>query len=127
MSKLRKRKREKKREYINKKEFFDVIVECKETGELSKRAIELFQILANEAINGLYYSDSRDREDCIQSALYDLLKYWRNFNPTISNNAFSFYTQIAVNGYAKEFNKIHKHKIEFVSLDFSGESEIYTI
>lgn len=130
--------------YINNRDFTNEIIRCKHgllneetgyqhtAGELSPKAVEYFMLLANRAIQKLTFSNPLDREDCIQSALLDLLRYWRNFNEEKSNNAFAYFTQIAKNGYAKEYKKIYKHigkgeKVEFVSLSFTGESEIYTI
>ncbi len=130
--------------YINNRDFTNEIVRCKhgllneETGyqhtkgELSPKAIDYFILLANRAIQKLKFQNPLDREDCIQSALLDLLRYWRNFNEEKSNNAFAYFTQIAKNGYAKEYKKIYKHigkgeKIVTISLSHSGESEIYMI
>ena len=130
--------------YINNRDFTNEIIRCKhgtlneetgyqhKVGELSPRAIEYFILLANRAVLKLTFSNPLDKEDCIQSAMLDLLRYWKNFNEDKSNNAFAYFTQIVKNGYAKEFKKIHKHigkgeRIEFVSLSFSGDSEIYTI
>ena len=130
--------------YINNRDFTNEIIRCKhgllnedtgyqhKVGELSPKAIEYFVLLANRAIQRLHFSNPLDEEDCIQSALLDLLRYWKNFNEEKSNNAFAYFTQIVKNGYAKEYKKIHKHigngeKVEFVSLSFTGESEIYTL
>ena len=115
------------KDYLNGKDFRDEIVACLKTKELSRTATNMFIILANRANRKMPYRDYRDKEDCIQSALYDLCKYWKRFNPEISDNAFAYFTQIAKNGYAKEFKKIHKNSIEFISLDQTGESEIYTM
>ena len=130
--------------YINNKDFTNEIIRCKygtlneetgyqhKAGELSPKAIQYFILLSNRAILKLTFSNPLDKEDCIQSALLDLLRYWKNFNEEKSNNAFAYFTQIVKNGYAKEYKKIHKHigkgeKIEFVSLSFTGDSEIFSI
>lgn len=130
--------------YINNRDFTNEIIRCKYgmlnedtgyqhiAGELSPKAIDYFILLANRAILKLTFSNPLDKEDCIQSALLDLLRYWRNFNEEKSNNAFAYFTQIAKNGYAKEYKKIHKHigkgeKVEFVSLSLGGDSEIYSL
>ena len=130
--------------YINNRDFTNEIIRCKygrvneETGyqhavgELSPRAVDYFILLANRAILKLTFSNPLDKEDCIQSALLDLLRYWRNFNEEKSNNAFAYFTQIAKNGYAKEYKKLYKHigkgeKVEFVSLSLGGDSEIYSL
>lgn len=130
--------------YINNRDFTNEIIRCKyghlneESGyqhkvcELSPIAINYFILLANRAILKLYFSNPLDKEDCIQSAMLDLLRYWKNFNEEKSNNAFAYFTQIVKNGYAKEYKKIHKHigkdkKIEFISLSHTGNSEVFTL
>ena len=93
-------------------------------------------MLANRAVERLYFRDYRDKEDCIQSALVDCVKYWRNFDPTKSDppNAFAYFTQMCKNGYAKEWKKIHRkpgledgENIETISLSTTGDSTVYTI
>jgi hypothetical protein len=130
--------------YINNRDFTNEIIRCKygqlneetayqhKPGELSPIAIKYFILLANRAVLKLHFTNPLDREDCIQSAMLDLLRYWKNFNEEKSNNAFAYFTQIVKNGYAKEYKKIHKHigkgeKIEFVSLSYAGDSEIFTL
>lgn len=131
------RKKRGDQHYINNKDFTDEIIKCKHNnGELSKFAIECFISLANRAVDRLYFQDPRDKEDCIQSAILDCLKYWKSFDETKSENpnAFAYFTQICKNGYAKEWKKIHKKtgldkedKLEFISLNTTGESSIYSI
>jgi hypothetical protein len=122
--------------YINNKDFTDAIILCKFAGELNPFVVECFISLANRAVDRLYFRDPRDREDCIQSAILDCLKYWKSFDETKSENpnAFAYFTQMCKNGYAKEWKKIHKktgldkeEKLEFISLGFTGESSIYSI
>ena len=122
--------------YINNKDFTNAIITSKAENELNKFAIDCFIALANRAVDRLYFKDPRDREDCIQSAILDCLKYWRSFDATKSEtpNAFAYFTQICKNGYAKEWKKIHKKTgldkddpLEFISLGYSGESSIYSI
>jgi hypothetical protein len=122
--------------YINNKEFTNNIIECKKTGNLSEYSINCFISLANRAVDRLYFKDYRDREDCIQSAILDCLKYWKSFDETkmVSPNAFAYFTQICKNGYAKEWKKIHKKTgldnddtLEFISISSSGENSVYSI
>ncbi len=113
---------------INNADFTREIVLSKERGELTPKATDYFVKLANHAIKALPYTDPRDREDCIQFALLDLLLYWKNFDPNVSNNAFAFFTQITYNGYAKGFKKIHKASgVDVISIDLGGDAEIYSI
>lgn len=123
-------------DYINNREFTNEIIQCKQQGALSKYVISCFDKLANRAVDRLYFRDPRDREDCVQSAILDCLKYWQSFDETKSKNpnAFAYFTQICKNGYAKEWKKIHRKtglekedKLEFISLGMSGDSSIYSI
>jgi hypothetical protein len=66
-------------------------------------------LLAERAINRMSYVNPDDRQDCLQFALLDLLKYWRGFKPEYPN-AFAYFTEIAKRGYAKGWNKIHPQK-----------------
>lgn len=122
--------------YINNKEFTAAIIECKKTATLNPFVIDCFISLANRAVDRLYFRDYRDREDCIQSAILDCLKYWKSFDETKTDNpnAFAYFTQICKNGYAKEWKKIHKKTgldpsdtLEFISINTSGENSVYSI
>ena len=113
---------------INKADFTRDIMLSKDRGELTRNAVRDLVKLANHAVRALPYGDPRDREDCIQFALLDFLLYWKNFDIAVSDNAFAFFTQMAYNGYAKGFKKIHKaNGIEFVSIDHTGDAEIYSM
>lgn len=113
---------------IKNSDFTAEIIFSKQIGKLTPKAVDMFVKLTNHAIRRLPYSDPRDREDCVQFALLDLLLYWKNFNPEISNNAFAFFTQISYNGYAKGYKKIHKNSLcDTLSLNYVGAAEIYSL
>lgn len=113
---------------VNNEDFVKEIMISKGRNELTTKAVDYFIKIANHAIRKLHHKDPRDREDCIQFALLDLLLYWRNFDPTVSNNAFAFYTQMTYNGYAKGYKKIHKAGSgDVMSLDMVGDSEIFSV
>jgi hypothetical protein len=99
----------KQKNYLNNKDLFNAIVESKAQDKLTKEAENMLVLLAERAINKLSYVNNDDRDDCLQFALLDLLKYWRNFNPAYPN-AFAYFTEIAKRGYAKGWNKIHPLK-----------------
>jgi len=136
MPEKRQRRKKGDKNYINNKEFTQAVIDSKEADALTKFTVECFVMLANRAVERLYFKDYRDKEDCVQSALVDCVKYWRNFDPTKSNppNAFAYFTQMCKNGYAKEWKKIHKktgledgENVETISLSTSGDSTVYTI
>ena len=97
---------------ISKESFYEEISKSKQKDDLTPKAVEYFIKLACHAIRhgNLVYTDPRDEEDCIQSALHDMLKYWRNFDETQYENPFAFFTSMVFNGYAKQFKSIHRHR-----------------
>ena len=132
----RTRKKKGDKHYVNNKEFTQSIIEDKKNEQLSEFSISCFVALANRAVNKMYYEDPRDREDCIQSAILDCLKYWRGFDPSKSKNpnAFAYFTQVCKNGYAKQWKAIHKKtglddndSLDFISLSTTGDGYIYSI
>lgn len=113
-----------KKNYLNNRDLYDQIVLSKEQDKLTPEAEKMLVMLAERAIRKLTYVSDDDRQDCLQFALLDLLKYWRNFNPKYTN-AFAYFTEIAKRGYAKGWNKIHPKKYKStLSLDKnSGSSD----
>lgn len=118
--------------YLNNKDLYNEIVKSKEQDKLTPDAEKMLVLIAERAIRKMKYVYDEDREDCLQFALLDLLKYWRNFNPQYPN-AFAYFTEIAKRGYAKGWNKIHPLKYKnTLSIDRAGyrdgeEGGIYTI
>lgn len=118
--------------YLNNKDLYNEIVKSKEQGKLTREAEKMLILLAERAIRKMKYVDDDDRQDCLQFALLDLLKYWKNFNPKYTN-AFAYFTEIAKRGYAKGWNKLHPTKYkDTMSIDRAGskpgeEGGIFTI
>lgn len=99
----------KKKNYLNNRDLYNQIVESKNQDKLTPEAEKMLILLAERAIRKMKYVYEEDREDCLQFAILDLLKYWRNFNPDYTN-AFAYFTEIAKRGYAKGWNHIHPKK-----------------
>ena len=120
-----------KKNYLNNRDLYDQIVLSKEQDKLTPDAEKMLMLLAEKAINKMRYVNEDDRNDCLQFAMLDLLKYWRNFNPKYPN-AFAYFTEIAKRGYAKGWNKIHPTKykgtVSISGTSSDGEnSGIYTL
>lgn len=113
MEEFTRKKRSRKKNsqnYINKKELLKEIVKSKENDELTKEAFEMLFLMVKRISTTLYYKNEDDREDCMQDACHDIVKYWRNFDPDYPNsNAFSYYTQIIKAGLAKGFHRLYPH------------------
>lgn len=112
--------------YINNKELLSEIIKSKEQNKLTPRSVELLWKIAKESNKRLKYKEPKDKEDCISSAMLDLLRYWNRFNPEKSTNAFAFFTQIAKNGFTKGWNELHPVK-QSKKISISNESGMYNI
>lgn len=66
-------------DYIDRNIYHDEMVKSKKQGELTPKAITLFQIHAKEVSKMFYFEFPEDREDAIMAANIDFLKYWRGF------------------------------------------------
>ena len=89
------------RHYVNNNELREELIRCKASGELTEKAILMFQQIAKRLSTKLKYTNPMDREDCISQAVLDCIMYWHNYTPEKSLNAFSYITQICVNGFQK--------------------------
>ena len=74
-------KKRKSKNYLNNRDLYDQMVLSKDQDKLTPSAEKMLMLLAERAINRMRYVSEDDRSDCLQFALLDLLKYWRNFNP----------------------------------------------
>lgn len=110
--------------YVKNKELYQQICISLEQEKLTREAERMLILIAERANTKLTYIDPQDREDCISFAMLDLFKYWNRFKPWKTDNAFSYFTQMAKNGYAKGWNKLHPGKYKgTVSLDGSTNPE----
>jgi len=67
-----------RKHYLDRNVFHDEMRKCKLTGEISKQAVEHFYTLA-EQVSKKYNLAEDIRQDVIQSAVMDCVKYWGNF------------------------------------------------
>lgn len=105
--------------YIEPKRLFQEIIISKEKGELTPSALEMLMAIPSEVSRTLKFKNEEDRVDCIAFAIEDLIKYWKGFNPSKSDNAFSYYTQMAKNGMAKGWKKLHGKttSVKFIAIN----------
>jgi hypothetical protein len=110
-------------QYIDKKELYKEILLSKEQNKLTKRAEELFILLAKETIKKMTYKNPDDRKDCLQEGLLVLFTRWHNFNPEVSQNVFAYYTEIFKRGMAQGLNKMYNKNMKNVSISSSNNGD----
>ncbi len=94
--------------YVKNADLLAEIIKCKEQDELTEEAAKMFVQIATKMSTMLKYNNHDDREDCISAAVLDCIRYWRNFNPDITQNAFAFFTSVIRNGFAKGWRSLDK-------------------
>ena len=100
-----------KKKYIDAVEFKQVINECFEKGELTPRALELFQLLIDKVAKSNFYKTEDDANDCKSWAWYNVLRYWKSFNNKAENaNPFSYYTSMVYTGLSQGWNILYPPK-----------------
>jgi DNA-directed RNA polymerase specialized sigma subunit len=97
-------------QYVKNKDLLTEIIKSKEKGELTPKAVEMLMKMSREISKVFKYKHEEDREDCIAYSLEDVMKYWRNFDPAKSSNAFAYYTQMIKNGAAKGWRELYPIK-----------------
>lgn len=115
--------------YVKNKDLLAEFKASKEIGKLNPKIVGMFYLIIDGISKKMSYKDPSDKEDCMAFAMEDLCKYWDRFNPEKSDNAFSYFTQIAKNGFAKGWKKIHPPKNP-KTIPFSyitGEDNTYNV
>ena len=115
--------------YVKNSDLIVAILASKEKGHLTKETVEMFILMVQGISKKMAYRDPEDKEDCMAFAMEDLVKYWNRFDPSKSNNPFAYYTQIAKNGFAKGWKKLHPPKSP-KTIPFShitGEDNTYNV
>lgn len=112
--------------YVRNADLLAEIMKSKEQDKLTDEAAKMFVQIATKMSTMLKYNNPDDREDCISAAVLDCLRYWRNFDPTITKNAFAFFTSVIRNGYAKGWRQLGKMQCPD-SLRVPISDDIYSI
>jgi len=103
--------------YVDPDELRNEIIKSKKNGELTPRSLDMLILMSDEIAKNFTYKYHQDREDCVSSAIEDILRYWKGYDEEKSDNAFAYFTRMIWNGLKKGWNKLYKIKsINKVSL-----------
>jgi hypothetical protein len=99
-----------KKKYLSNKDLYCELIVSKAKGKLTRQAETMLILLAKNVIKKMYYKDSDDKLDCLQTAYLSVFQNWYNFDENKSDNAFSYFTEIIKRGLAQGWNKMYKLK-----------------
>jgi len=112
--------------HVKNKDLREELILSKEKDELTRKALEMFMLMAEKFSTKFKYIYSEDREDCISFAIMDCYQYWRGYNPDKSANAFAYITQIIKNGFAKGWRKLYGNFPKSKKISVS-QNKIYSL
>lgn len=115
------KRRRRKVNYVNNRDFFDAIVDYKEKckiaddegvqrPQISKYIGECITQIAHRLSTKPMFSGYPFRDEMIEDAILNCFQYFDNFNPEKSNNPFAYYTQIIKNSFWRTI-KAEKKKL----------------
>ena len=116
--------RNKSNDYINNDE---LVAELKRSYELQRpteRLCKMFHQLCVHCSGSFIYDTNEDRYDCITTAFSIVLSKWNKFDFEKRTNAFSYFTQIALNGLRAGWNQLNGNKKNTISLDNIFEESV---
>lgn len=101
-------KRDPNSHYVKNADLLAEWKRCKEADEVSNELASMFMQIATKMSSKLKYNNEQDREDCISTAVLDCMRYWKRYDPNITENAFAYFTSVCKNGFAKGWRGLGK-------------------
>ncbi len=96
--------------YVKNSVLREELIKCRDQDKLTDEAVSMFTQIATKLSASIKYNDPEDRKDCIAYAVLDCVRYWRNYDPSVSENAFAYITSVCRNGFAKGWRALGKMK-----------------
>lgn len=101
---------EEKIQNVNAKKFTYQILISKGRGKLTRNAEKMIFDLATNAIRKKPYFLQEDKEDALQTSLFNMLNNWLSFNPDKTENAFAYFTEIHKRSTTESINNFYMKK-----------------
>lgn len=124
MPRVKSNKENKSNHYINNDMLVEELRKSKELGKPTLELVDMFKKLSRKISGSFIYDNEEDRIDCVMFSLTVLLEKWDKYDLTKDTNAFSYYTQIALNGLRAGWNQLNSKKSKTVSLDAIFEEPV---
>lgn len=96
--------------YIDKDDFYNEILKSKENDQLTDKAVAYCFEIVERVAQCNHYNSQEDYEDCKMHAMLNIARYWRNFNPEKSKDAFAYFTSFAWTGLSQGWNVLYPSK-----------------
>lgn len=107
--------------YVENKEMMYEMIISKEMGILSPKLLKMCMKIVKGVSKKFRYKEPEDRWDCEAYCYEMIIKNWYHFDLDRYDNVFSWVTQVVKNGFALQFKRLMKSRINTISLDYTNE------
>lgn len=109
-------------EYVNNKQFLELIIEYRKTGsrKIYNKIGKIFNLIAENYLNKPFYINyTKDRKkEMISEATFMMCKYMYLFKEKKSKNPFGYFSMFAYNGINKWFKQRKRITDKFINISF---------
>jgi len=106
--------------FDNKVAYYEIVV-SKAQGSLSPKLLKMLCKIVKNVSKKFRYKDEEDRWDCEAYAIEVIIKNWREFDEDKYNNVLAYFTEIVKRGFALQWKRLQKTRINTISLDYTDD------
>lgn len=107
--------------FDNKIAYYEIVV-SKAEGSLSPKLLKMLCKIVKNVSKKFRYKDEEDRWDCEAYAIEVIIKNWREFDEDKYNNVLAYFTEIVKRGFALQWKRLQKTRINTISLDYTFDN-----
>jgi hypothetical protein len=93
--------------YLSNEDLITEWYKSRDQDRVTNEFARMIQLMSEKISGRHFYTEPRDRSDCIAGGVMDALKYWRGFNPEKGTNCFAYFSSVIFNGGQKAWHTIH--------------------
>jgi hypothetical protein len=94
-----------KQYYLRNEDLLKELEKSRAQDKLTDTAVNMFYTLIDRIQRKLFYKDENVKQDCKASAMLVIVENWHKFDQTKYDNAFAYFTRVAMNGLAYSWNR----------------------
>lgn len=114
--------------YVNKQALQNAWDESIKTGECSNELLNMFRKIANHVATIFVFNSISDKKAIIEAGVTIAWEKWKTYDIKKTDNIFSYFTTIILNGMRGHYKEITKHKAVNISIEAlfaSGRDKSY--
>lgn len=97
--------KQKIKNYLNNEDLLRELELSHQKGRATETLGKMFELLVERLQYKLFYKNPDIKLDCKYQAVLTLLQNWHKFDATKYDNAFAYFTRVAMNGLSHAWNK----------------------